>query len=84
MDMDWFRDNTFDNDFAFVFSYSEKYWEICSLGETNGRRLCQKCPEEFVAYNKRFLSRIYPAAKRMDSSNYNPVEFWNCGCQLGK
>lgn len=60
----------------------QKYWEICSIGETSGRRLCQTCPEEFVSYNKKFLSRVYPAAKRMDSSNYNPVEFWNCGCQL--
>ena len=64
--------------------FVEKYWEICSIGETTGRKLCQTCPEEFVGYNKRFLSRIYPAAKRVDSSNYNPVEFWNCGCQLGK
>ncbi|XP_066915191.1 inactive phospholipase C-like protein 2 [Clytia hemisphaerica] len=60
----------------------QKYWEICSIGETTGRKLCQTCPEEFVSYTKKFLSRIYPAAKRVDSSNYNPVEFWNCGCQL--
>ena len=68
----------------YSLTFSEKYWEICSIGETTGRKLCQTCPEEFVSYTKKFLSRIYPAAKRVDSSNYNPVEFWNCGCQLGK
>lgn len=29
------------------------------------------------------LSRIYPAGWRTDSSNYNPVEMWNSGCQIG-
>ena len=57
---------------------------MCSIGETTARRLCQSAPEEFISYNKRFLSRIYPAGKRVDSSNFNPQEFWNCGCQLGK
>eukprot|EP00795_Rhopilema_esculentum_P013079 gene13079-3863_t len=61
---------------------NQKYWEMCSIGETTARRLCQTAPEEFISYNKRFLSRIYPAGKRVDSSNYNPQEFWNCGCQL--
>lgn len=66
-----------------VLLFVEKYWEICSLGETVARRLCQTVPEELISYNKRFLSRIYPAGKRVDSSNFNPQEFWNCGCQLG-
>lgn len=41
------------------------------------------CPDEFVSYNKRFLSRIYPGSQREDCSNFNPVEFWNCGSQIG-
>lgn len=28
------------------------------------------------------LSRVYPKGQRIDSSNYNPVPFWNVGCQM--
>ncbi|GAB6030959.1 hypothetical protein CHUAL_007783 [Chamberlinius hualienensis] len=37
---------------------------------------------EFVNYNKRQLSRIYPRGTRADSSNYMPQIFWNAGCQM--
>ena len=38
----------------------------------------------FMMYNKRQLSRIYPSGRRVDSSNYNPVDMWNSGCQIGE
>lgn len=38
---------------------------------------------EYAEYNKRQLSRIYPAGGRVDSSNYNPQQAWNGGCQIG-
>ncbi|XP_035672368.1 1-phosphatidylinositol 4,5-bisphosphate phosphodiesterase beta-4-like isoform X1 [Branchiostoma floridae] len=37
---------------------------------------------EFVNYNKRQMSRIYPKGARVDSSNYMPQIFWNAGCQM--
>ena len=37
----------------------------------------------FAEYNKRQLSRIYPSGGRVDSSNYNPQQAWNAGCQIG-
>lgn len=40
--------------------------------------------EDFIQHNQRFLCRIYPAGSRTSSSNYNPQEFWNVGCQLGE
>lgn len=33
-------------------------------------------------YNKNQLSRVYPKGSRMDSSNYDPMPMWNCGCQM--
>ncbi|KAG7260245.1 hypothetical protein CRUP_037029 [Coryphaenoides rupestris] len=36
----------------------------------------------FIRHNADKLSRIYPAGSRTDSSNYNPVPFWNVGCQI--
>ena len=39
---------------------------------------------EFVLHNTWQLSRVYPSGLRTDSSNYNPQEFWNAGCQMGE
>ncbi|KAI0207494.1 Inactive phospholipase C-like protein 1 [Lamellibrachia satsuma] len=55
---------------------------MCSLSESSALKLANASPEEFVNHNKRFLSRIYPNSMRVDSSNYNPQDLWNCGCQL--
>ncbi len=37
---------------------------------------------EFVNYNTRQMSRIYPKGGRVDSTNYMPQIFWNTGCQM--
>ena len=63
---------------------SEQYWQLCSFSESQALKLAISCPEEYVNHNKTFLSRIYPNAMRVDSSNYNPQDLWNCGCQMGK
>ena len=57
---------------------------MSSLGETTAKKLITTHPEEFVNHNKTFLTRVYPSGKRVDSSNYNPVEMWNHGCQMGE
>ncbi|KAK2155784.1 hypothetical protein LSH36_231g00005 [Paralvinella palmiformis] len=61
---------------------SSKCTELYSFSESTALKLANGCPEEFVNHNKRFLSRIYPNGMRVDSSNYNPQDLWNCGCQL--
>lgn len=38
----------------------------------------------FVRYTSQQLSRVYPLGLKMTSSNYNPQEMWNVGCQLGE
>ena len=40
--------------------------------------------KQFVRYNSRNLSRIYPSGQRLQSSNYDPQEMWNYGCQMGQ
>ena len=45
-------------------------------------KLIGKSPAEWAEYNKRQMSRIYPAGHRVDSSNYNPVPSWNVGSQI--
>uniref|UniRef100_A0A669BIE8 Phosphoinositide phospholipase C n=1 Tax=Oreochromis niloticus TaxID=8128 RepID=A0A669BIE8_ORENI len=59
-----------------------KSYVISSFVETKGEAMIAKSAVEFVEYNKRQMSRIYPKGTRMDSSNYNPQPFWNVGCQM--
>ncbi|XP_077108246.1 inactive phospholipase C-like protein 2 [Ranitomeya variabilis] len=61
---------------------SQKYWQVCSFNEVTASRFANEYPEEFVKYNKKFLSRVYPSSMRIDSSNMNPQDFWKCGCQI--
>ncbi|XP_067894492.1 1-phosphatidylinositol 4,5-bisphosphate phosphodiesterase beta-2-like [Heterodontus francisci] len=55
---------------------------ISSFTETKALDLLVKFPFDFVEYNKRQMSRIYPKGTRVDSSNYMPHIFWNAGCQM--
>ncbi|XP_022668892.1 1-phosphatidylinositol 4,5-bisphosphate phosphodiesterase classes I and II-like isoform X3 [Varroa destructor] len=67
------------------FEYAERRdrsYEISSFVETQATNLLKEHPVEFVNYNKRQLSRIYPSGTRVSSSNYMPQVFWNAGCQL--
>uniref|UniRef100_A0A3P8ZXN0 Phosphoinositide phospholipase C n=1 Tax=Esox lucius TaxID=8010 RepID=A0A3P8ZXN0_ESOLU len=59
-----------------------KYFEMSSFVETKGMDTLKSSPIEFVEYNKKQLSRIYPKGTRVDSSNYMPQLFWNVGCQM--
>lgn len=60
----------------------KRSYEISSFGEERAQNLIRDYGREFVAYNRRQLSRIYPRGTRFDSSNYNPYTFWPVGCQL--
>lgn len=57
---------------------------MSSFVESKMSNLVNNQGAEFVKYNQRQLSRIYPAGGRVDSSNYNPQLAWNAGCQIGK
>jgi phosphatidylinositol phospholipase C beta len=67
------------------FDFAEKRsrsYECTSFVETQATALLKEFPVEFVNFNKRQISRIYPKGTRVDSSNYMPQIFWNAGCQL--
>ncbi|XP_076659589.1 1-phosphatidylinositol 4,5-bisphosphate phosphodiesterase isoform X3 [Halictus rubicundus] len=55
---------------------------MSSFAETAGLNYLKTQAIEFVNYNKRQMSRIYPKGTRADSSNYMPQVFWNAGCQM--
>ncbi|KYM81957.1 1-phosphatidylinositol-4,5-bisphosphate phosphodiesterase [Atta colombica] len=55
---------------------------MSSFSETAALNYLKTHSVEFVNYNKRQMSRIYPKGTRADSSNYMPQVFWNAGCQM--
>ncbi|XP_031774201.1 1-phosphatidylinositol 4,5-bisphosphate phosphodiesterase isoform X1 [Apis florea] len=67
-----------------VPSCTEKniHHNMSSFAETAGLNYLKTQAIEFVNYNKRQMSRIYPKGTRADSSNYMPQVFWNAGCQM--
>ena len=55
---------------------------MSSFGEPRTEALTKKQGGAWVAYNRGQFSRVYPAGWRVDSSNYDPVPAWCCGCQI--
>ncbi|XP_058586272.1 1-phosphatidylinositol 4,5-bisphosphate phosphodiesterase eta-1 isoform X3 [Neofelis nebulosa] len=55
---------------------------VLSFSETRAHQVVQQKSEQFMIYNQKQLTRIYPSAYRIDSSNFNPLPYWNAGCQL--
>ncbi|XP_058511787.1 1-phosphatidylinositol 4,5-bisphosphate phosphodiesterase zeta-1 isoform X2 [Ochotona princeps] len=67
------------------FQHSKLYQQFNennSIGETRARKLSKLKVSEFICHTRKFITRIYPKAMRADSSNFNPQEFWNVGCQM--
>ncbi|NXG56281.1 PLCB2 phosphodiesterase, partial [Hemiprocne comata] len=65
-----------------VSAQKNRSYVISSFTELKAYDLLTKFPVQFVEYNKRQMSRVYPKGTRMDSSNYLPQMFWNVGCQM--
>ncbi|KAL3079489.1 hypothetical protein niasHT_031818 [Heterodera trifolii] len=64
------------------FFRNDLHFHMSSFSESTGLGLLKQSALEFVNYNKRQLSRIYPKGARVDSSNFLPQIFWNAGCQM--
>lgn len=56
-------------------------YQISSINETTCKKLCRKSPLTMIAHTESQIMRIYPAAMRIDSSNFNPVLCWAFGIQ---
>ncbi|KAL1505762.1 hypothetical protein ABEB36_005249 [Hypothenemus hampei] len=68
---------------SFDISLEKKiHHNMSSFSEPVGLGLLKQQAIDFVNYNKRQMSRIYPSGARANSSNYMPQVFWNAGCQM--
>ncbi|UJR21175.1 hypothetical protein I4U23_024273 [Adineta vaga] len=68
--------STLFEDFTNAFN-EQQLDQVCTFSENAGLRLATTDAEEFITYNKRFISRVIPGTWRVDSSNLNPQDFWN-------
>lgn len=57
-------------------------YHMSSFNEHKGKKLLSGDPEGFVEYTSRQVARIYPMGTRIQSSNYNPIVYWNVGAQM--
>ncbi|KAJ8335542.1 hypothetical protein SKAU_G00388840 [Synaphobranchus kaupii] len=57
------------------------YREIRSFVE-NKAPVMRGRAQDFLRYNRKALSRVYPKGQRVDSSNYDPYPLWLCGCHM--
>nr|XP_042130147.1 1-phosphatidylinositol 4,5-bisphosphate phosphodiesterase zeta-1 isoform X2 [Peromyscus maniculatus bairdii] len=60
----------------------QQFNENNSIGESRARKLSKLRAHEFILHTRTFITRVYPKLMRADSSNFNPQEFWNVGCQM--
>eukprot|EP00055_Hartaetosiga_balthica_P012472 m.60663 g.60663 ORF g.60663 m.60663 type:complete len:1118 (+) comp7957_c0_seq1:138-3491(+) len=62
----------------------QKCTEMSSFVEGKAEKLCKEGSSAplFVRRNVRQLARVYPAGRRIDSTNYNPHAMWCAGCQI--
>ncbi|USW46801.1 Putative C2 domain, phosphatidylinositol-specific phospholipase C, X domain, EF-hand domain pair [Septoria linicola] len=58
-----------------IYSFNEHMFDDLCTKKTDNKALLEK-------HNVRHLLRVYPAAKRVDSSNFNPLSVWRRGGQM--
>lgn len=68
----------FNIDFA-LQDPRKTFYEMCSFSESKHEKLLEK---GLIIFNLRQLSRVYPHASRLTSSNFNPIPMWNSGCHM--
>ncbi|KAH7728443.1 phospholipase C [Aphelenchoides avenae] len=57
-------------------------YQVTSLTEASARKLCRKHAHRCISYTRKHIMRTYPGGMRIDSSNFNPLQFWQFGLQM--
>ncbi|OQV23909.1 1-phosphatidylinositol 4,5-bisphosphate phosphodiesterase beta-1 [Hypsibius exemplaris] len=60
----------------------DRAYECVSLVEDHANVYLKKDPVHFIDFNKRQMTRVYPNATRVKSTNFLPFFFWSAGCQM--
>lgn len=73
----------FSEKMFFILISIDKPYQGSSLSEAKSNKLLETDIYKTIAFSNRFLIKTYPAGSRVDSSNYDPTNYWNCGFQMG-
>jgi len=55
---------------------------VCSLHEDAAFAMAINCPKQLCDFTRRRMVRVFPKSERIDSTNFNGQDLWNCGVQL--
>lgn len=53
-----------------------------SVSERTAGRILRENKADWLKHNITHLSRVYPQATRVASTNYDPIPYWAAGCQI--
>ena len=59
-----------------------KYDQLYSFTDRKAAGFLQRQPNELRELVRNRLLRIYPSVMRLNSSNYNPIQYWDYGVQM--
>lgn len=57
-------------------------WEMCSIDESKLLKILSDTPLQLILYHQKYLSRIYPKAVRISSSNFSSLPSFISGAQM--
>lgn len=61
---------------------SRSIWNISSINEEKISKFLKDREIEIIDFHRKYFTRIYPSGKRVDSSNYDPIDSFNVGAQI--
>lgn len=64
------------------FENPRAVWNISSINEEKISKFLKERETEIIDFHRKYFTRIYPSGKRVDSSNYDPIDAFNAGAQL--
>jgi len=66
-----------------AFESTLNYYDMLSLAETRIVKLATaQRASMLLSLNRICITRVYPKGQRIDSSNFDPLTIWNCGCHM--
>lgn len=66
-----------------AFESTLNYYDMLSMAETRIVKLATaQRAAMLLSLNRTCITRVYPKGQRIDSSNFDPLPMWICGCHL--
>ncbi|KAL2821240.1 hypothetical protein BDW59DRAFT_110875 [Aspergillus cavernicola] len=69
---------------SFLSPESQTFNHVYSFAERSFESICREATNKalFEKHNRKHLTRVYPSAYRLRSSNFDPLKFWRRGVQM--